>query len=1364
MNRPTLKLTALVASATLILGAAAPARAVVVFSYDSSTGQFPTAQGWGAFDIDTTGPLTAPNTVGTSAEFGNAAIESVDGVPTLHIRDTLSDGAADLPSFYYPWTTQQQQMLINNGLKFTMVFQGLATTGSGKGNVRFGFNGTEFEFQNTNIDPDRTIEVNNFSSTLAPIDGQFHTLEIFGQKVGTEFHFTYRVDGGAESPRNIISNPAPVPLESAVYFGATSSGGTGTDMLVRSITMETLNVVEPVLATVDRTLGSPRGTLNLVNNAAPLTIVGYSITSNGGALDPAQWTSIDDAYDMSGNQSVDPNDEWVELSAPSLRDNLSEFEPDGDGAVLATGQTINLGNVWIQNPDEDVTMDLLLADGTQMPLNVRFQGNNLERFDFGDLNFDGAFNAVDFHNKFVPGFNAATTGLSAAEKYQAGDFNSDGIVDEIDFLIFNDAYKAANPGAAPLSLAVPEPSTIAMLAVALVAGLRARRRLSRHAWRGGGLAIVAASACVAGTSARAADLIAHWKLNEAAGAASAVDSTGGGHNATINGTLTAGVPGVIGNAWQFGGANNFLAVSTAPAGDALLTLDQNFSYSAWVKTTTTSLGTVFSISDDTVTNEEVLLRAVSDQGPGGLRSPDYLARPGVPSGRGAAPVAVNDNQWHFLTVTQDAAGWSLYVDGALQNSGTAAEGLGSALAIGANVATIGAHDRSTSPGVATWAFDGLIDDLAVWNGRLTQQQVQNLYLAGLNGVDAATPFNATLSLQVNRSSGAVTLLNSSGISFDIDAYRITSAGNSLAPGGWSSFDDANLDAGVWTELSATAGKVSEGALGQSTLMADGMPAINLGNLYNTSVDAQDLVFEYHINGQAATVLYQAAVSYVTSSGATADFDSDGDVDGADFLTWQRNVGNNSGTAQKSQGDATMDGNVTAADLTVWRQQFGPAATAAAQPIPEPAGAILSAVGLLSVGAVLRRNRRRATRTAVYVAALAVGVASIARASTVDRDYTLGDDPFEGATIGATLGSNTGGVTYDTAGVSGAGDLQDLNVAGNPTYVSVSDRPGAGVTKGASFDGVDDYLWTPINLGIPSDVWDNTTFFPTTPFPHNYEGIRGQGMQFWAKPNSSLQNVRQDLVKNTGEHGVIITPQNTWGLISDDDAGPTNSGVPVAFNQWTHLMMLSGFSDRINGRSNVGGVLLVNGVAVAARNTAYEFLENNLLTVGGRQVTQSDPLTDPYRGLLDNIEVFLWGTSSANAANYGPLNLGVDNEWIAQQLAGKNPADVNLDGVVSGNGTGPAATDDVTKLIQGYRSRRLVGGVQVGDWMSRQLGDLNFDGIVDLADAYILRQGLVSATGFVLDLSVLNGVGVPEPSSLALAAGSIALVAARRRRR
>ena len=76
----------------------------------------------------------------------------------------------------------------------------------------------------------------------------------------------------------------------------------------------------------------------------------------------------------------------------------------------------------------------------------------------------------------------------------------------------------------------------------------------------------------------------------------------------------------------------------------------------------------------------------------------------------------------------------------------------------------------------------------------------------------------------------------------------------------------------------------------------------------------------------------------------ADFDGDYDVDGGDFLLWQRHRGS-AGTA--SQGDANEDGQVDSADLQIWRSQFGtprPRPTPAAA-VPEPSGAALTALAV-----------------------------------------------------------------------------------------------------------------------------------------------------------------------------------------------------------------------------------------------------------------------------------------------------------------------------------------------------------------------------------------------------------------------------------
>ena len=82
-----------------------------------------------------------------------------------------------------------------------------------------------------------------------------------------------------------------------------------------------------------------------------------------------------------------------------------------------------------------------------------------------------------------------------------------------------------------------------------------------------------------------------------------------------------------------------------------------------------------------------------------------------------------------------------------------------------------------------------------------------------------------------------------------------------------------------------------------------------------------------------------------------DFNSDGRIDGADLLIWQRGYG--STAASPWQGDATADGRVDGADLARWRPWYGagaiPASSAA---VPEPLSLALATVALL---AVVRRS-------------------------------------------------------------------------------------------------------------------------------------------------------------------------------------------------------------------------------------------------------------------------------------------------------------------------------------------------------------------------------------------------------------------------
>lgn len=82
-------------------------------------------------------------------------------------------------------------------------------------------------------------------------------------------------------------------------------------------------------------------------------------------------------------------------------------------------------------------------------------------------------------------------------------------------------------------------------------------------------------------------------------------------------------------------------------------------------------------------------------------------------------------------------------------------------------------------------------------------------------------------------------------------------------------------------------------------------------------------------------------SKLTGGGAPGDFNNDGVVDGSDFLVWQ-------------QGGSPNP--VSAADLAEWRANFGSGGAAGSiGAVPEPASAIVAAVGLMGLAAVRRRR-------------------------------------------------------------------------------------------------------------------------------------------------------------------------------------------------------------------------------------------------------------------------------------------------------------------------------------------------------------------------------------------------------------------------
>ena len=100
----------------------------------------------------------------------------------------------------------------------------------------------------------------------------------------------------------------------------------------------------------------------------------------------------------------------------------------------------------------------------------------------------------------------------------------------------------------------------------------------------------------------------------------------------------------------------------------------------------------------------------------------------------------------------------------------------------------------------------------------------------------------------------------------------------------------------------------------------------------------------------------------------ADFDKDGDVDGIDFLTWQRGYGLPGDAASIADGDANFDYDVDGGDLLIWQSQFESghpaAANANVQVVPEPNGWVTICVGILLCVEFLGRSLHN-QRTAAY---------------------------------------------------------------------------------------------------------------------------------------------------------------------------------------------------------------------------------------------------------------------------------------------------------------------------------------------------------------------------------------------------------------
>lgn len=234
--------------------------------------------------------------------------------------------------------------------------------------------------------------------------------------------------------------------------------------------------------------------------------------------------------------------------------------------------------------------------------------------------------------------------------------------------------------------------------------------------------------------------------------------------------------------------------------------------------------------------------------------------------------------------------------------------------------------------------------------------------------------------------------------------------------------------------------------------------------------------------------------------------------------------------------------------------------------------------------------------------------------------------------------------------------------------------------------------------------------------------------------------------------VIENLDNIWSISSPNDGTkPVNFNLSNGFwARGTKFDLTGGgvpFEAQVAGGDSGGGVFWKDG----AGNWQLAGILHGLFELEqGSGSTQFQKVNTPD-GYAYNQDLTLF----SDLARYAP-QISVLRSSHNYSIMG----DVNLDGQVTGDGSGSAASDDVTAFVAGWMHRQTVA-----DILSWKQGDLDQNGVTNLADFALLRDALGGNVSFSQVQSLIVASSVPEPHSFLTALlGLFAARGFRRRRR
>lgn len=227
-------------------------------------------------------------------------------------------------------------------------------------------------------------------------------------------------------------------------------------------------------------------------------------------------------------------------------------------------------------------------------------------------------------------------------------------------------------------------------------------------------------------------LVGWWPFN-----GNAIDESINTNDGTVNGaTLTADRFGNANKAYSFNGTNNFIKINNGLISNTF----GSFSFSFWFKTNTTNIGTIMSDrgSSNWAYKYSVQINNNNNIGKCAIANHDGASLSNFVS---SSQSSLNQNNWvHCIGVLNSSSlVLSIYINGILSSQTSS---------INPNAWNV----NTTSTYIGKWIspfgdyhlYNGIIDDIGIWNRALTQQEITALYNGanvGINDISIENQFS-----------------------------------------------------------------------------------------------------------------------------------------------------------------------------------------------------------------------------------------------------------------------------------------------------------------------------------------------------------------------------------------------------------------------------------------------------------------------------------------------------------------------------------------------------------------------------------------------------------------------------------------------